>query len=1336
LAKKSGVPPSANQSSWSSGSAADVLAREVLGYLNFSNGRPDSKFQGQLNQLATLCQDKSWAFLAAQLSQTLTLMQRDVPAFSDVTQAHAVLDLVFGKLAGAYRAHHQDLLFHVNQSDWEQPFLLARFCEAVLSQGSPWDEAERIVQGALDTLNDYVGYRPIAVLENGRRSEVYPHERLRPVPIYIKGAGVATGRYQAVIEKMLELMQTVPPEMRHNAHFDLELLDELAIDLRAHDHLHPVNKRTNYLFGEWDPHHLDVSGRFRRFILRRIILDALIEWVESQKRVSQAEVLFDAGAVLCGTILMASAISGSSPETHDSSITLTSLLPKVARQRDEFYYQLMESTTGPRRKRLEKHAQQTRQPFGHVRQSLNMFLAQYGTQQVQRRHLSFLFARMGYPEESLRQALMIPAVAARFEAEIQGKFTHVRQLLEAGMLPETVGLLDEIQALLKRGIECGAICDPWSILGFQGQYPLFSSREDSVPDQRAEILYNLIEMILFAYSASLQEASARNNDAAAKELSARFESFAEWWDKFGTTAVGDLSQIKGIESYESARHVAKALADWSAAGEAAGDITFWRNNSEGFRSVKAYAQVVEALLDRKDSVASMGLLMQWLSQADEVGLEAGPHSFFALIVAWFDVALETTDVKARWTLIRRMFDYLEANAGGLWNVPAFQGDFAALASHSDEDNAEVDELLFGGSSDIDDDEDDNEVFGAAYDGVQFRDSADDGELGEMLSGGRGPGEPTEFEVLENHVEHQVKFLRVLAQLWQMAATEYGLELSRLAEANSHETLIDSEYLEGWLTRAQQLQADFLSLIALIWEQPIADSSGDQDSNIEYDVQLQTKFYLLQNIVATHSSCQSAEWCIASALSEEVCEKRVGEEHRLIVAVYRGITRRDVALVRKLLPQLQRFLQRKPLLYIPLDHNGDPKQVIAARSMQAVMRFLLAHLPRLGLIRETWHLLRTAHQMERSSRPDGMAVTEFDRLFKVALRNSLESVVDTSAKWKSGKFSDEELIEVVGSIVEFYLDQWLHHSSTMRLSSVEALKNEDEWDEIVHFIERYGEELLHARSLTLGHVRAILHQGVEQYLDYLEENEDPLEPSTLLEDLRNGAISREEVSFPLELIYQIVVDRFDRFIEYNSTTTQSDYGQQFHAFLDFLRLEIGYDRDAWNLMPVSIAHEVLVRRGRPEAAQIWEEVFSMKTEEMADKHLADLVQLERKYGMRLPSVTNHLNERFVKPLSVNKMLALIPRAVEDTEKKTGDTKAFQELVAAVEEYLLDTSGSGLEVPAWLRSLEDELNDGPSSGTWTRGDAEPELNLPAPQLNLREMRQQLKAWKQPLVPRHKP
>lgn len=214
-----------------------------------------------------------------------------------------------------------------------------------------------------------------------------------------------------------------------------------------------------------------------------------------------------------------------------------------------------------------------------------------------------------------------------------------------------------------------------------------------------------------------------------------------------------------------------------------------------------------------------------------------------------------------------------------------------------------------------------------------------------------------------------------------------------------------------------------------------------------------------------------------------------------------------------------------------------------------------------------------------------------------------------------------------------------------------------------------------------------------------------------------------------MIYQVVVEKFDRFLEYNTTTTQSDYGEQFYSLLDFLRLETAYDRDAWNLLPVAVAHEVLARQGKPEAASIWEDVFALKTEEMADTHLEELESLQKKYGMRLPSVTNHLQERFVKPLAVNHMLAQIRPACEDADAGRVDSPSFQTMQTAVEEYLKTTSGSGLDVPAWLKTLEEELQHVHESGDAPVPDVEPQLRLPAPTLSLKDLRQQLKGWKQP-------
>src|SRR5690606_5606565 len=180
-------------------------------------------------------------------------------------------------------------------------YLLGCLFEAVLSQGEPWSDRGRIVGGAVAQLNDFVGYRPIAVLENGRRMELYDHERFRPVPVYIQGAGVSHGVHHDLIETTLELLRQGPEDLLHSAHFDLRRMQELSIDVGAHDHLPPVNKRTNYMCGEWDPHQISLDGRYTRFVLRKIIVDTLVSWVDDeQPEIPREERLFDAAAALAG----------------------------------------------------------------------------------------------------------------------------------------------------------------------------------------------------------------------------------------------------------------------------------------------------------------------------------------------------------------------------------------------------------------------------------------------------------------------------------------------------------------------------------------------------------------------------------------------------------------------------------------------------------------------------------------------------------------------------------------------------------------------------------------------------------------------------------------------------------------------------------------------------------------------------------------------------------------------------------------------------------------------------------------------------------------------------
>ena len=278
------------------------------------------------------------------------------------------------------------------------------------------------------------------------------------------------------------------------------------------------------------------------------------------------------------------------------------------------------------------------------------------------------------------------------------------------------------------------------------------------------------------------------------------------------------------------------------------------------------------------------------------------------------------------------------------------------------------------------------------------------------------------------------------------------------------------------------------------------------------------------------------------------------------------------------------------------------------------------------------------------------------------------------------------VAVVGAVVESYLELWLRHASTMRLTAVEALNDTPVWTEAKRFIHRYGGELFHARTLPLSNLRAILHEGVDKFLDHLIENDDPLHPSPLVASIARDARLRKRAAKLLGLIYAAVVDEIERFVEYNSTTTQSDYGERFDSFLDFLKAEAAYRRDEWDLTPLRIAHEVLAGAGRDEAARLWEHVVRNRTAAAADKHRARLAVLEKRHAMRLPSISDKIAESFVKPFAIDRMLALIPASVRDARVGRRDSSAFRALRREVDGYLATSTGSAAELPDWLLKLD--------------------------------------------------
>jgi len=1386
----------------------DRLLREILGYLNFSGGKPDAAFQRNWNELFARSEFfETDAALPDFLRKELARLQPTVPALADSSQAAAVIALTFDECLPAYRRHHADLLFHLNAAELRQPFFLARMIEAVLEQGSPWNDRDRIVRGALDRLNDFVGYRPLAVLENDRQTEPYSHERFRPVPVFIRDAGTAYGPYRELVERTIAFLRETPAEILRESHFGLDQLEELAVDVRAHDHAHPVTKRTNYTFGEWDPHRIDNKGRYTRFVLRKIVLDSLLSWMAEQKKLNAEERLYDASAVLSGTMLMASSISGSGPQTFDSNVNLVTLLPKVARQRDAFYERLMSSAKGVRRARLRKEAKLTQQPFGHIRQHLNIALARYGARQVQDRHVSRLYAQLGYPQAARDQSALVPAASARFETEIEWRLVSAQRGLQRGEVPEVRRLLAEVEDYLDRGIACGALADPWNILGFQGMFPLFSSREDVVPDQRIGDLIEIVESLFSVYSLALGEAAAVSDPETVSALSSAFERRAQWWDKFAASTVEDLPKVFGRESWQSAVRVAATLRAWREAGEASGDISFWRTHVEHFESVKAYALVVDVLLRRRDHVAAMGLLIQWLSNAESVGLESEGYSFHALLIRWMQGVLGAQESSTRsddcWPAVRRLFDFVEANAGSYWSVPTLtEAQGGAAQTHTKESSAESNSEEAAGFDEETSSEEES-LFEAAYEGVVYRDSTRDGREGDTLDSGPSR-ETAEVDALTRFSDPRLRFINTLAHAWLMAALHFAAApregaAGRGTSATSGPSRDD--VISGWRRKARSLSRELSKLADELSRYELALPSGDHDENVEYDYQRHAQLYLLHSVVLTQVRLRMAERLLSACLPAGGARPEHAEAETRIIDVFRAVLQRDAGSIRRLLPPLRKQLASKPLLYVALDGGGKPGPFRQAKLLQATLRFLLSQLPRAGCLRETWQLLQTTYDMERGSRPSGMVVSEFDQLFRTSLKSTLECIVRSASHWRidrsetnpahgsaarsrrdaasgpsspinaaspparrrpwnrrlrlwrpvSGKASrtaawyadavlaagtfrtaqraswrNNQIVTMASDVVQRYMKLWLTHSRSMRLSSVEEMSEASVWKHVRTFIEAYGADLFHAKLLTLGNVRTILDAGVEGFLDYLDDSSDDMHPVKLVDDLYSGAIDSERAMTYLEMIYESVVDKFDRYVEYNTTTTHSDYGEKFYCLLDFLRAESAYERDAWNLSPIGVCHELFSECGRHAAARAWEEDFRARSASVANKHLIRLRSLEKKYGMRLPSISDRLSEQFVKPLAVNRMRALLPSALRDARLGRATSPAFDALRAEIDEYLNTTNGSGIEVPGWLRTLEREIDHLLEEGSTAFEAFETTRLHPAATLSWNRLQMELQKW----------
>lgn len=1227
-----------------------VAWQGLLGYLNLSAGKPDPRFQGQWHAACRMPEvaaaAHSNAALAEILRTELTRLQREgAAAFRDVSQAQAVISAVLIELPGEYRRHHADQLQACRDSDLFAPFFLARACEAVLAIRSH-DAAANVVPAAIDRLNDFVGYRPTPVLESRRAGEIYAHERFRPVPIYLRGVGVAAGRHQTLLVQALSILSTADADLLEEAQFELALLEEFALDPRPYDHNHPANRRPNHVFGEWDPHHLDALGRHRRFVARQTTLDAMLARVQEAPEAERNERLFEASAALAGTMLMASALCGRQPHAHESGVTLSTLVPRIAQLRDEFYRRLIATIPGPRGERLRAEAQQLRQPFGGARRDLNLRIAHERALQLQERHLAVFYASLGCAEASRERATRIATASVRIAAQARSAITNAFFGAARGELEFASRELAAAESLLHRGIECGALADPWSMLGFQGLYPLFSSREDSIYDPRVDELLGLAGDLFGAYAQVLAEAAARGRDDWRAPLTERMTALANWWDQYAGYEIQDLPRVNGGEAAAAAAHVAGALARWrqrDAAGQPP-DLAFWRQHLEGFQTPAAYARVIAALMDRGDLRAAMGLLMAWVSEAPKIELEDGDHSFHALARRWMTDAAGRPS-QERTPIVRKFFELLEANADALWELSVEIADSERQPSRE---------------------RDDESPFESAYEGVTFRDSADDGTEGALL--GDGPaGGSFSLEERERDLNGQFQFLTTVADLWREAAGA----LSK-----------DVKTLRVWRRTAGERLQRFDAVLDQLQSVAIPAPVGGLEATCEYDRRRAVKESLIESALAAALACHRALRTLSSRLPDD--RKDAGTWADGAIRVERALHVGDLEALRLRFREFLVPFSSEPLLYVPLSAGGEPAQILRARNAQGVVVQWLEQLPQMGLLRETYSLMETAREMEKNG-PGGRRVTEFDRLFPAAIRATVGAVLDLADN--DSRFDEIQRNDVLRRLAKLYVDLWIEHSDSIRLSVLESVDSAVKWERIRGFVQRFGRTLFTTGFLQLANLRSIVHRGVPAWFDEADDHDGI--PDELAQALETD-LPREQAAELLGVILQALCENYDEYRDYNATTTQSDYGENLHVLLDFLRVKAAYERDHWRLKPLVIVHDVLCRRGRTQEAADWRQGLIDHTQAPADRHLAELSQVEERHGMRLRTVRDRLEERFIAPLKVDRISALLPPAWKAAQQGADENDdAVARLQSEVDALAAKPLGVGLDVPPWLDRLEGDL-----------------------------------------------
>jgi len=1287
---------------------AEISSSALLGWLQLSEGRPSEKFRKECARAWSRLRETGNPHAAKTLLDWLETKLREGAGapqgiFQGPPLAHAALDGA-RVIIEATRISRRDLLGHLSPNELAGPFWLIALLELLarrlasepdLLQESPrgllpatgLEVLAPLFKSVLNEFHDFVGYRPLPVLESGRKVRIQPSERHRPAPLWWPGAGVAPIEAAPLIERAIHWLGATPPELLDEAGFQLATLGELAMDLREFDHSQPAAQRPNHLFGEWDPEKIDNRGHWSRLVVRSTLIRLLWQHVQNPgpgDPPDATERLEEASVLLAGTLLMSSGVMGWGPGATDPTKTLGLVVGKIAHLRDRFYQKVIVALPPHHRQRLEQEARLLRQPFGRVRQSLNRAMAAQRATQLQDRQLARLFARLGLEELAKERTAQLPIPSLRLAV-------HFDRLMARHKLSGSKGhgsrlILGKCFSILKRGIRCGAFADPWNLIGFQGLYPISPAREDAVPDHRLEDLLSMVASLFREVSRAYAFASAEADRESHRLLRELLGELTAWWARYPAKSDMDIDHPDAWSEQRSALRVARAIRTWRKRGEMPADLAFWKKVLSTLETGEAVAEIFDVLLGHGDLQGALGIMIYWMDAFDLQSTAEGRSDLQRMSRKWFDswkaiweslndpsaaarIPNQTQKVENHRKLLVRAMEWIEANLPE--DPPSLIREHAVPREpgKSSEDSSKLPwEDGDGPGDEAEDGDGEDEPWNKNDD----KGGLDDGGL------------DTEFP-LERALygfDHHVGEFESWIKLLESAVTVPGFE----TVLSNHENQLEA--------RAGQ----FRELLALIHETPVPKPGGEVSSVTEFERRQVMKTRAMEQVgelvfrleALLQEARGEGESVPASPEPEKKSEAPPDWETgpmfglRLSQSFHRDFLKGS----EKSQSQWALSLLDQELLFQPISMGGEPGAWVRARTVLWYVQRTIVRLARAGEFRQLVEFLEKAHQAEISSRLGPPRVSEFHRYFEIAFVECFRTVFTAVTAAKSREVRSPALFRGLMGLMEKFREIWLVHGRQTRLSSLD-LVDDRMMENLRGFIRHFGRDLFPSRVMTLGNLKGVLDQGVPQYLRSLERNRDPLETNRLLDELE-GTISLKDASQRLEIVLRVVVENYEAYKDYKTTTTVSDYGENLHILLDFLRLRASFIREVWNRQPWYLLHRELLVSGLRQALDDWLKEVMAELKPLAAKYVAQLDSLEQRHGIRILTIRQEIEEGLWLPMETESLLFRLKDVCQAEDPRGDDSRPdrLNQFREELSRWVSRPWGVGRDVPEWVRVLEEK------------------------------------------------